>query len=91
VLIDAQLAAAGWEVDTVNLRYSKGARPEAGRFKAIAEWPPDNGPADYALFHGLELLALVEANRASRNVSGEIDQAKRYARGVTATDCKLPG
>ncbi|MBG5619809.1 type I restriction-modification system endonuclease [Pseudomonas aeruginosa] len=91
VLIDAQLAAAGWEVDTVNLRYSKGARPEAGRFKAIAEWPTDNGPADYALFHGLELLALVEAKRASRNVSGDIDQAKRYARGVTATDCKLPG
>lgn len=91
VLIDAQLAAAGWQVDTVNLRYSKGARPEAGQYKAIAEWPTNNGPADYALFHGLELLALVEAKRQSRNVSGDIDQAKRYARGVTAADCKLPG
>ncbi|MEB0106041.1 type I restriction-modification system endonuclease [Pseudomonas sp. MH9.3] len=91
VLIDGQLAAAGWQVDTVNLRYSKGARPEAGQYKAIAEWPTKNGPADYALFHGLELLGLVEAKRQSRNVSGDIDQAKRYACGVTATDCKLPG
>lgn len=91
VLIDAQLAAAGWEVDTVNLRYSKGARPEAGRYQAIAEWPTANGPADYALFHGLELLALVEAKRESRNVSGDIDQAKRYALGATASECRLPG
>lgn len=91
VLIDAQLAAAGWEVDTVNLRYSKGARPQAGHYRAIAEWPTDNGPADYALFHGLELLAVVEAKRESRNVSGDIDQAKRYARGVNAFDCKLAG
>ncbi len=35
-LIDAQLRARGWDVDTDNLRYSSGARPIRGRNLAIA-------------------------------------------------------
>jgi hypothetical protein len=54
-LIDEQLRSAGWEADTVNLRYAKGARPVKGRNLAIAEWPTASGPADYALFAGLTL------------------------------------
>ena len=38
-LIDAQLREAGWEVDTENLTYRKGARPQKGKNLAIAEWP----------------------------------------------------
>jgi len=34
-LIDAQLRQAGWEADTVNLRYASGARPQKGRNLAI--------------------------------------------------------
>lgn len=41
-LIDEQLQKAGWEVDTKNLRYSKGIRPVKGRNIAIAEWPTDS-------------------------------------------------
>lgn len=39
ILIDQQLQEAGWEADTQELDYRKGARPEKGRNMAIAEWP----------------------------------------------------
>ena len=80
-LIDEQLRAAGWEVDTEEIRYSKGVRPQKGRYLAIAEWPTDSGPADYALFAGLDIIGVVEAKRKSTDVSGMIVQAKRYSRG----------
>ncbi|MBF4260077.1 type I restriction-modification system endonuclease, partial [Vibrio anguillarum] len=57
VIIDQQLVDAGWEADTENLRYSKGARPEPNKNRAIAEWPTKSGPADYALFMGMTLVA----------------------------------
>jgi type I restriction enzyme R subunit len=81
-LIDVQLWEAGWEADSEALRYSRGVRPEKGRNLAIAEWPTDSGPADYVLFCGLEAIAVVEAKRQSNDVSGAIDQAKRYSRDL---------
>jgi type I restriction enzyme, R subunit len=81
-LIDAQLAAAGWEADSEALTYQKGARPQKGRSLAIAEYPTSQGRADYALFVGLQVVAVVEAKRQSKDVAGgAIDQAKRYSRG----------
>ena len=82
VIIDQQLIDAGWEADTENLRYSKGARPEPNKNRAIAEWPTNSGPADYALFIGTTLVAVVEAKKNAKNVYGAIDQAKRYARDI---------
>jgi type I restriction enzyme R subunit len=35
-LIDAQLRAAGWEVDSEQLTYANGTRPQKGRMRAIA-------------------------------------------------------
>ena len=84
VVIDQQLLDAGWEADTENLRYSKGARPEPNKNKAIAEWPTESGPADYVLFIGMTLVAVVEAKKNAKNVYGAIDQAKRYAKGINA-------
>ncbi|MBW3164590.1 type I restriction-modification system endonuclease [Ferrimonas balearica] len=81
VIIDQQLTDAGWTVDSQELRYSKGTRPEKGKNKAIAEWPTANGPADYVLFVGLTPIAAVEAKRENINVSGKIKQAERYSRG----------
>ncbi|MDN7549483.1 type I restriction-modification system endonuclease [Burkholderia cenocepacia] len=81
-LIDQQLREAGWEADSVQLRYSAGTRPEAGRYLAIAEWPTASGPADYALFIGTDCVGVVEAKRSSRNVASAIDQARRYAEGL---------
>src|ERR1019366_7368077 len=77
-LIDAQLRARGWEVDTPTLRYATGARPARGRNLAIAEWPTKSGPADYALFIGTRCIGVVEAKRRNKNVSSHIDQAQRY-------------
>ncbi|MBF4282089.1 type I restriction-modification system endonuclease [Vibrio anguillarum] len=82
VIIDQQLVDAGWEADTENLRYSKGARPEPNKNRAIAEWPTKSGPADYALFMGMTLVATIEAKKSAKNVYGAVDQAKRYAKGI---------
>ena len=64
VLIDAQLAAAGWEADTLRLRYSRGTRPDRRRAMAIAEWPTETGPADYALFKEGRSNAISRVNSA---------------------------
>lgn len=81
-IIDGQLRARGWEVDTPSLRFATGTRPAKGRNLAIAEWPTRSGPADYALFIGTRCIAVVEAKRRNKNVSSHIDQAQRYARGL---------
>jgi type I restriction enzyme, R subunit len=80
-IIDDQLRAAGWEVDTEQLRHAKGARPEKGKSRAIAEWPTAQGIADYVLFVGLVPVAAVEAKRRNADVSSSLQQAERYARG----------
>ncbi|QHI70883.1 type I restriction-modification system endonuclease [Tichowtungia aerotolerans] len=82
ILIDQQLIAAGWEADTQELTYSKGARPEPRKNKAIAEWPTvGRQSADYVLFSGMTPIAVVEAKRENVNVAGKIPQAERYAAG----------
>lgn len=48
---------------------------------AVREYPTDNGPADYALFHDGKLLAFVEAKKVSRGPIAALDQAERYSRG----------
>lgn len=80
-IIDEQLAVAGWTVDSANLTFARGARPQRGQHLAIAEWPTETGPADYVLFVGLQPVAVVEAKRKNVNVSAALQQAKRYSRG----------
>ena len=81
-LIDQQLRDVGWEADSLALRHSKGARPMKGRNRAIAEWPTNTGPADYALFCGITLVGTIEAKRQNRNVMAVLRQAERYASGI---------
>ncbi len=81
-IIDEKLRQAGWEVDTENLRYGNGTRPEKNHNIAIAEWPLQFGYADYALFVGLELVGIIEAKRASKDIPADIEQAKDYAKQV---------
>jgi type I restriction enzyme R subunit len=78
-IVDQHLRDRGWEADTQKLTYAAGARPAKGRAMALAEWPTESGPADYALFVGLTCVGVVEAKRRRRNVSAAIDQAERYA------------
>ncbi|SEJ54135.1 Type I restriction enzyme R protein N terminus (HSDR_N) [Azotobacter beijerinckii] len=82
ILIDQQLNDAGWEADSLDLTWRKGARPEKGKNKAIAEWPTSKPgeAADYVLFAGLTPVAIVEAKRKRINIADRIPQAERYAR-----------
>ncbi len=82
-LIDQQLRQAGWEADSQVIKYNKGTRPTKGRNLAIAEWPTESGPADYALFTGLMPIGVVEAKRKNIEVSSTLQQAKRYSRTFT--------
>ncbi len=80
-LIDAQLRAAGWTVDTETLRFDNGTRPQKGKNVAIAEWPTANGPADYVLFIDLTAVGVVEAKRKNKNVQAYLKQSARYSAG----------
>lgn len=90
VLIDDQLRAAGWIVDSAALRHASGARPEYGKSMAIAEWPTATGPVDYALFIDGRCVGMIEAKRKLKDVPGRLGQAKRYATGIALTPDELP-
>ena len=91
-LIDEELRKVGWEADTERLRYSLGTRPQKGKNLAIAEWPTDSsvgkkGFADYALFVGMQLVAIVEAKAMHKDIPSVIDyQCKDYARHIRKED-----
>jgi type I restriction enzyme R subunit len=73
--IDKLLLECEWQQI---LDYSEGRGYDTA---AVREYPTDNGPADYALFHNGELLAFVEAKKVGRGVIAALDQAERYSRG----------
>lgn len=79
-IIDQQLRNRGWTADSEALSYAAGTRPVKGQNIAIAEWPTNSGPADYALFAGDVLLGVAEAKRRRKSVSGALAQAERYSR-----------
>jgi type I restriction enzyme R subunit len=85
-IIDEQLRSCGWEVDTQKLRYSNGTRPQKNKNMAIAEWPTEQGRADYALFVGEKLVGIVEAKKGSKDIPSDIEQAKKYARTIKEED-----
>jgi len=92
VIIDFQLRAAGWQADTWGVRYAQGDRPVKGSNKAIAEWPTETGPADYALFSGHEFIGVIEAKKMGKDVVADLEQSKRYARDAELKgDAKFPG
>lgn len=80
-IIDRQLRDRGWDADSQTLTYKSGARPAKGKAVAIAEWPTEDGRADYALFIDTTCIGVIEAKRKRKNVSAAIDQAERYAKG----------
>lgn len=88
ILIDNQLRERGWDADTQALDYRRGARPEADKNRAIAEWPCFNQDgnkdtrADYVLFVGLRPVATVEAKRFGNDVGDDLRQAEEYSRDI---------
>jgi len=85
ILIDDQLRAAGWMVDSSKLRHSAGTRAQPGQSIAISEWPTASGPVDYALFIEGRCVGVIEAKRGVTDVPGRLGQAKRYARDIKLT------
>lgn len=93
-MIDTQLRKVDWEADSENLRYGKGIRPQKGKNLAIAEWPTlstagNKGRADYALFAGEKLVAVIEAKAEHKDIPSVIDyQCKEYAQNIRPEDEK---
>jgi len=93
-IIDLKLIEAGWEADTKELDYRKGARPQEGTCRAIAEWECYNPHtdsktrADYVLFIGLKPVAVVEAKRFGNDVADDIRQAEEYSRDINLESVK---
>ena len=93
-MIDEQLRQVGWEANTQEICYAKGARPAKGRNMAIAEWPTDStvskkGYADYALFVGTKLVGIIEAKAEHKDIPSVIDyQGKDYPRNIRKEDAE---
>lgn len=76
--IDPKLAAQGWQVVAYDA-----SRPQFALDKhAVAEWPTDNGPADYALFDQSGVIGVVEAKKVTVGPQNVLTQAARYSQGV---------
>ena len=93
-LIDLKLNDVGWEADTHVLDYRKGARPEVGKNRAIAEWPCYNPHTkkttrvDYVLFVGLKPVGVVEAKKFGNDVADDLRQAEEYSRDINLDSVK---
>lgn len=92
-LIDEQLRKVGWECDTNVLNQKLfGTKPQKGHAMAIAEWQTDShiynhGYADYALFIGEKLVAVIEAKAEHKDIPCVIDgQCKEYASLIKDAD-----
>lgn len=76
--IDPKLNQQGWRVAafdaTTTLAVLNGT--------AVAEYPTENGPADYALCLDGNIVGVVEAKRLTVGPQNVLTQAERYSRGV---------
>src|SRR5215208_1583656 len=85
--IDPRLRGLGWEV----VRFDPTRPPASCDSVAIEEYPTANGPADYALCVGGQVLGIVEAKKPTLGPQNVLTQAKRYARGVTDNPLDFDG
>lgn len=78
-IIDQQLTAAGWKVQTyreMNLA--------AGPGLAVTEFPGAHGPADYLLYLDGKAIGVVEAKPLGHTLRGVEGQSASYADGLAA-------
>src|SRR2546425_12184561 len=76
--VDPELRWAGWKV----VRFDPEKSPAAYDGCAIEEFPTENGPADYALCVGGQILGIVEAKKLTLGPQNVLMQAERYSKGV---------
>ena len=68
LIIDAKLRAIGWQADTNRLRHALGTRPDPSGAIAVAEWPTESGPVDYAVFLKGRCVGVIEAKKVGTDV-----------------------
>jgi len=76
-LVDRQLAACGWVVQS-KAEMNLGAGPGV----AVREFQTGSGPVDYGLFVGRRLCGVIEAKPEGTTLSGFSEQAARYIADV---------
>lgn len=76
--IDPKLAAQGWQVADFD---ASGSLDQLQN-KAVAEWPTEHGPADYALCSDGQIIGVVEAKKVTVGPQNVLTQAARYSQGV---------
>ena len=79
VQIDAQLEAAGWDVQDLD-KLNLGSRPGV----AVREFPLERGPVDYLLFADRKAIGVVEAKPEGNTLLGVSDQTEKYIGSVPA-------
>jgi type I restriction enzyme R subunit len=86
-LIDPKLRAAGWQIVPFN------AGPPLASYErcAIEEFETKNGPADYALCVGGQILGVVEAKKLTLGPQSVLTQAERYSKGITDSPFNFRG
>jgi type I restriction enzyme R subunit len=65
------------------IKFSPGLDLTSLTCHAVEEYPTANGPADYALFVKGKLLGILEAKKVTVSPQNVLEQAKRYASGIT--------
>jgi type I restriction enzyme R subunit len=80
--IDPRLDAAGW---------TRGRETSSPKPRRTEEHETQNGPADYALWHDGNIVAVVEAKKVTTGPQNVLTQAERYARGVTGSPFNFGG
>jgi hypothetical protein len=78
--IDKKLGATkpGWTI----VPYRKGLDTGELDRHAVAEFPTDNGPADYALFVNGRWLGIIEAKKVGTGPQNVLEQARRYKKWI---------
>src|SRR5882762_8282285 len=78
-LIDPKLTVAGWKI----VPFVPGASLSSYERCAVVEFETANGPADYALCIGGQVLGIVEAKKLTLGPQSVLTQAERYSKGAT--------
>jgi type I restriction enzyme R subunit len=85
--IDPKIRARGWDVMPFDPLHPLAAFDRC----AIAEYPTDDGPADYAFCVDGRILGIVEAKKLSLGPQNVLTQAERYSRGATTNPFDFGG
>jgi type I restriction enzyme R subunit len=86
-LIDGKLKAAGWRV----VPFVPGAPLAKYNCCAVEEFETANGPADYALCLGGQVIGVVEAKKLTLGPQNVLSQAERYAKGISQAGMNYNG